>query len=99
MSSNFIMLFRLVNEANFFVVLIALFAIFFLLGLIIGSSINFTKKDRKEDPGKKHIEKGASDRTNITDTLGQDNEREEEKPASEQRPEQRDPRYRYYNWW
>lgn len=98
MSSNFILLFGLVNEANFFIVLIALFAIFFLLGLIIGSS-NSTKKGRKEDPCKKQNEKGASDRTNITDTLGQNNQRDEEKPASEQRPEQRDPRYRYYNWW
>lgn len=98
MSSNFTMLFRLVTEANFLAVLIALFIIFFLLGMIIGSSFNCIKKDRKEDPCKKHL-KSASDRTSTTDILGQNYEKGEKKTASEPKPPERDPRYRYYNWW
>lgn len=92
------MSFNLINEANFFVVFIALIIVFFLVGLILGRLINRPKKDAK-DKVKKPLEED-NEASGQTDTLGQDNPDNMEQPYSGQNQRPRDYRSRYHdNYW
>ena len=61
----------LINEANFFVVIIALIIIFFLLGLIIGNIIDRPKNISKDK--RKTSKEAEREIPPLADTLGQDN--------------------------
>jgi flagellar biosynthesis/type III secretory pathway M-ring protein FliF/YscJ len=90
-------LIRLINEANFFVVFIALIIAFFLLGIIVGNMMNRPKKDPKErtkDAGKEPTAEKQQ-----TDTFAQDNQDVKDNPDTGQDQRSKDPRTRYYNWW
>lgn len=99
MSFNSIMLFGIINEANFYVVIIAVIVVFFLLGIIIGNLTKKSKEDEKDSNDKKKLGKAAADKPKQMDTQAQDNDEDMDNPDSNKKPTQRDPRYRYYNWW
>lgn len=90
--------FSLINEANFFVVMIALLVVFFLLGLLSGRLIGRQKKASKEK--NKDTPDEESEASGQTDTLGQDNRDSIDSQSSgqSQRPYNYKTRY-HNNYW
>jgi hypothetical protein len=90
---------NLINEANFFVVIIALIIIFFLLGLLLGFIIDTPNKTPKE---KKNSDIGKrKEQSELSDALGQDKQESLDNKELGEIPRSRSPGSRYYNnyWW
>jgi preprotein translocase subunit SecG len=90
---------NLINEANFFVVIIALIIIFFLLGLLLGFIIDTPNKTPKEK--KKDAIAGRKEQSAPSDALGQDKQESLDNKEQGEIPRSRNPGNRYYNnyWW
>lgn len=85
----------LLTEANFFVVIIALIIIFFLLGILFGRLTNRTSMEKPATPLNP-----INDKSKPSDTLGQDNQINDNIPDLRQnrRPNGSGNRF-YNNYW
>jgi preprotein translocase subunit SecG len=94
-----LVLIRLITEANFFVVFIALIVIFFLLGLILGNMFNRPGKGSKIKSDNITSVPDAKGKPQKAATIGQDNQENVENQDADQNQQQRNSRSRYYDWW
>jgi preprotein translocase subunit SecG len=94
-------MFGLINEANFFVVFIALLIIAFMLGIIFGKIFNRQGNDTQVTKDKIDKSKNKKEIQQPTNTNDQNNYNEKmmNNPPQGQDQMSRDPRYRYKNWW
>lgn len=93
-------MFGLINEANFFVVFIALLIIAFMLGIILGKIFNKQESDTKITKNKKDKSKSSDAIPQPTNPTEPNNNNEMlTSPPPGQDQMSKDPRYRYYNWW
>jgi preprotein translocase subunit SecG len=92
------MLFTLITEANFLVILIALLVIFFLLGIILGNILTRPRKtpnDQNTD-----LIKEIKENPPQVNALGQDNQENiKPDPNLGQNRQPGAGGYKYYRWW
>lgn len=85
----------LINEANFFVVFIALIVIFFLVGFLMGNL--FDRPKNTPNKREKNPKKEGKETSPQTDTLGQDNQNDLGNPDLGQNQRPQDYRNRYHD--
>lgn len=88
---------NLFTSTNFFVIIIAVIVAFFVLGLILGYVINPRKRKAKD---KKAVKDDGQKISQQTDTLGQDDQTNEDLQNIDINPRRNDYRNRYHdNYW
>ena len=87
----------LINESNFFVVIIALLVIAFILGLLVGKV--FSRQNDSRSSGGSCTESGNINENPQSASPGEQDAYQKMNTTVNQENRRCDSRYRYYYWW